>query len=109
KSHITYLQNFEILLHWFFRIDQSLAIVDTKCSSRTVVDWWTFAREVCHVALKNQRQSKIGCPGYFVEVDETHLFRRKYNRGHRIKESQTEKRERCGQSLKETFVLVASY
>ncbi|CAG7825362.1 unnamed protein product, partial [Allacma fusca] len=51
------MQNFEILLHWFFRIDQSLAIADTKCSSRTVVDWWTFAREVCHVALKNQRQA----------------------------------------------------
>lgn len=45
---------------------------------------YTFSLQVCHVTL-NGNAKKIGGAGLYVEVDETLLFRRKYNRGHRIK------------------------
>jgi transposase-like protein len=31
------------------------------------------------------RHKRIGGPGHWIEIDETHLFERQYNRGHRIK------------------------
>ncbi|CAG7719201.1 unnamed protein product, partial [Allacma fusca] len=76
--------NLELLLHWFFGLNVETTLVDTKCSSKSIVDWRHLAREVCSVANRNNKK-KIGGPGHFVEIDETHLFRRKYNRGHRIK------------------------
>lgn len=49
-------------------------------SSKTVVDWANFCREVCLVSLIDTSE-KIGGPGKIVEIDECKMGKRKYNRG----------------------------
>jgi hypothetical protein len=51
-----------------------------KVSETTVVDWFNFCRDVCNwkVDLNNLQ---IGGPSLKVEIDESLLFKRKYNRG----------------------------
>lgn len=48
---------------------------------KTIVDWFIFCRKICEVVLANEFQGKIGGEGMTVEVDESHLFRRKYGVG----------------------------
>ena len=49
-------------------------------SSRTVVDWLNFCREVCMVCIQGE-SSKIGGFGFMVETDESKFVKRKYQRG----------------------------
>ncbi|ODM87571.1 hypothetical protein Ocin01_19111 [Orchesella cincta] len=58
-------------------------MVDRGVSEHTCIKWRDTFREVCHTSIK-KNSTKIGGLGKFVEVDEAHLFRRKYNRGHRV-------------------------
>jgi len=58
-------------------------IHELGASSVTVVDWYSFAREVCEeVIIWNS--VKIGEPGVEVEIDETKIGKRKYNRGRQV-------------------------
>ncbi|CAG7831584.1 unnamed protein product [Allacma fusca] len=61
-----------------------MTLIDTKSSKKYIIEWRCFARQVCSIANENNVK-KIGGPGHFIAIDETHLFRRKHNRGHRIK------------------------
>ena len=49
-------------------------------SSRTVVDWLNFCREVCMVCIEGESR-QIGGYGYIVEIDESKFVKRKYHRG----------------------------
>lgn len=53
---------------------------ESKLSSSTIADWFSYFRCVCsdHY-LRNS--TPIGGPGTIIEIDETCLSRRKYNRG----------------------------
>lgn len=53
-------------------------------SSRTVVDWKNFMRDVCAEHF-NRNPFVIGGVGHTVEIDECMLVRRKYHRGHRVR------------------------
>ncbi|XP_023216113.1 uncharacterized protein LOC111618774 [Centruroides sculpturatus] len=55
-------------------------------SNRTIVDWYSFYREVCVHDVSSQTE-KLGGEGRVVEVDEAKIGRRKYNKG-RIIEGQ---------------------
>ena len=55
----------------------------TGCSSRTITSWCNRLRNILGRSLYIS-QRKIGGPGIVVEVDETKLGKRKYNRGHRV-------------------------
>ncbi|XP_045476997.1 uncharacterized protein LOC123682436 isoform X2 [Harmonia axyridis] len=58
---------------------------ELKLSSRTVIDWFSFCREV--VADYVERNSQcIGGVGKIVEIDEAMLEKRKYNRGRMLTE-----------------------
>lgn len=50
----------------------------------TVVDWFSFYREVLSFHNK-QNQEQLGGPGCIVEIDEAKFGKRKYNRGRLVK------------------------
>lgn len=50
-----------------------------RLSSTTVVDWFTFCREVC--IFTQGQQGQIGGPGVEVQIDESVMFKRKYHCG----------------------------
>ena len=77
----------KLTYYWAARATTSVAIRETsvhegeQTSSKTVVDWFTFCREVCLRAVEERCSKGIGGPGMTVEIDESKFGRRKYNRG----------------------------
>ena len=77
----------KLTYYWAARATTSAAIRETsvhegeQTSSKTVVDWFTFCREVCLRAVEERCSKGIGGPGMTVEIDESKFGRRKYNRG----------------------------
>ena len=51
-------------------------------SSRTVVDWLNFCREVCMVCIEG-KSKRIGGEGCTMEIDESKFVKRKYGKGKR--------------------------
>ena len=66
--------------HWLSKYwDHEAIIKGLHLSSRTLVDWCSFCSEVTDHWIENQ--GAIGGPGIIVEIDETLIARRKYERG----------------------------
>jgi len=59
---------------------QSIIETELGVSSRTVVDWSSFCREVC-IFWVDKESVILGGPGVVVEIDEAKIGKRKYNRG----------------------------
>ncbi|KAI5646989.1 ISXO2-like transposase domain-containing protein [Phthorimaea operculella] len=58
-----------------------------ECLSRTtIIDWYSYGREVVVIFQLDQQQKrgKIGGEGKIVQVDESKFGKRKYNRGRRL-------------------------
>ncbi|XP_030767683.1 uncharacterized protein LOC115891370 isoform X2 [Sitophilus oryzae] len=70
----------EIIAYWLDQQPLDYTIAETKIATDTAVAWYKYCRDVARkVAWHNFRQ--IGGPQDIVEVDETHLTKRKYNIG----------------------------
>jgi transposase-like protein len=68
---------------WLNRVSVSSAIGITGHSSRTVSIFYSHFRQLVASSLDENMQV-IGGLGIIVEVDETKMGKRKYNRGHRV-------------------------
>jgi hypothetical protein len=75
-----------LLLHlWSKGCSEKYICDDYSFSEQTVVDWFRFGRDLCVFHFENNTDM-IGGPNTIVEVDETHVVKRKNNVG-RVLES----------------------
>lgn len=76
-----------VILHigylWLSKVSISSAISITGSSSHTVCNFYNYFRELVAESL-DAEDCVIGGDGIIVEIDETKLGTRKYNRGHRV-------------------------
>jgi ISXO2-like transposase domain len=80
------LSNIMLLLHlWSSKYSHELVLHEYSFSSPTVNYWFQFCRQVCLRFFENSRETKIGGPARIVEIDETVIARRKYERGRLVK------------------------
>ena len=86
------LQKLLELIYWW-TTDAKLSIVvrETGISHTTVIDWFSFIKEVCFVWVDDMSEpiggfDTISNSPRIVEVDESCFMRRKYNRGKKSKQ-----------------------
>jgi IS1 family transposase len=82
----TKLKSNEILMLarlWTARVSVTSAIELTGHSPNTVVAFWKHFRQLTASTLEDD-STIVGGPGLVVEVDETKIGKRKYNRGHKV-------------------------
>lgn len=82
-SHLKCLEILELGFLWLNGISVSHAITMTGHSSKTVALFYKHFRQLVSSSIEEE-DVVIGGPDVVVEIDETKLGKRKYNRGHRV-------------------------
>ncbi|KAK3911890.1 Wilms tumor protein 1-interacting protein-like protein [Frankliniella fusca] len=67
-----------IMYLWVYKFFQDHIMRDVEISKKTVVDWFSFCREVCVKIVIKQHEAQ---PEKTVEIDESLFNKRKYNKG----------------------------
>jgi transposase-like protein len=99
------------LLLLIYQWSRDIAIKESsrelEISSKTVQIWHSNMRTLISEStfMENERTTKIGGPGYVVEIDESVLSKRKYKRGRLVKEQWVFGGIVRGQSNEKPFVL----
>ena len=71
-----------IMYLWMKGDDQQQICYETTISRQTCSNWLSTLRDVCVLQIESELEiAKIGGPNHTVEIDESHLFKRKYERG----------------------------
>ncbi len=83
KSNVTLAEILKLTYYWSHSFTQVQTQFELGISSRTSVDWYMFAREVCEEDLI-RCSVPIGGSGICVQIDETKVGKRKFNRGRRV-------------------------
>lgn len=68
---------------WLTKVPISSALLISGCSKRTISSFYGYLRQLVADSLDIE-ECIIGGEGIIVEIDETKLGKRKYNRGHRV-------------------------
>ena len=83
-SHLMLEEILKLSYMWVWRCDQEFILRECCMGScSTIVDWCSFAREVCAIILGVESQP-IGGVGKIVEIDESEFGKRKYHKGSRV-------------------------
>lgn len=73
-----------IMYLWSIEMTVQQTVFQTNVSKRVVIDWFRFCRDIIFYHYRNDTEHKIGGKGVIVEIDESLVSRRKYNRGRLI-------------------------
>ncbi|ODM88624.1 putative transposase-like protein [Orchesella cincta] len=80
---LPWMNVWDLCLHWFFRTPVIAAGNQVGCGKDAALDWYSFCRQVCYDVV-SEMDTCIGGEGLHVEIDETHIFKRKYHRGRQL-------------------------
>ena len=70
-----------LIFCWCNEISVTQLIPLLGISEKSIIDFYSFMREVCVNELSSANTVIVGGKGVIVEVDESHLHSRKYNKG----------------------------
>ena len=82
-SHLPLATITKLVYYWTYKYPQEIILHELGLSTKTVVNFYNFCREVCKVVLEKQSEP-IGGPGKVVEIDESKFGKRKYHGGKRV-------------------------
>jgi transposase-like protein len=90
RSHLPLNKLLMIIYFWSHRASLTFISEQLEISYRVCVDWYNFIRDIC-VRWNGDHKVAIGgldddITGRIVEIDETVIAKRKYNRGRLVKE-----------------------
>ena len=91
KSHLRITVLFSLL--YFFAIGENCSQVakhlSGELSLKSVIQWFTYLREICSLYLLSKDNIKLGGPGTVVQIDETFIRgKRKYKKGNKKKRAE---------------------
>lgn len=84
RTHLSIKEALRLMVSWFFRLPMTQAALHCEVSKKIAIEFYVACREVCRV-VHSHDEVQIGGAGDVVEVDETKIFRPKFNRGRRLK------------------------
>lgn len=73
---LSFLQVTQLTVLWHFRVGVTMAAYEVNTTEKTAIYFYNYFREACRVVHEHDEQ-QIGGPRD-VDVDESHLFTRKY-------------------------------
>ena len=77
----------EIVIYWIEEISKKTVQIEMKLDSKTMVDWFSFCREICVMSLE-KRTNKLGGESHIVEINSSLFRKRKLKKEKREKEFQ---------------------
>ncbi|KAF9801728.1 hypothetical protein SFRURICE_014882 [Spodoptera frugiperda] len=80
RAHVSVLNTLRLMVHFLRKDKVSQAAKDVGVTKKTAIQAYHYLREVCEVAEAHDREM-LGGSNDVVEIDETHLYTRKYHRG----------------------------
>ncbi|CAH8662250.1 unnamed protein product [Schistosoma haematobium] len=85
RSRLSLRQIMIIVANWLIKTPVTLAAAFADVTETSAVQWYEYCRDICASKMTRLRLS-FGGVGCIVEIDETVVRKRKYNRGRGIKE-----------------------
>jgi transposase-like protein len=86
KSKLSIKQLLLLIYLWVMKMPVKQTSVMLGLSQNTVVDWNNMIREICSAKFVRETNPQLGGPGKIVQIDESVIYKPKYNRGHAMNE-----------------------
>ena len=79
RSHLSLGKLLLVVYHWCFFVRLTSRMGMLALAELTIVDWFQYMRDECSWKRMSEPIS-LGGHGQIVEIDESHVIKRKYNR-----------------------------